>query len=73
MDDFLVKFKNLKLLFKISNDHAMKILQSNVQWETTKQFVFLYGPPTDYAGLKANLINLDRSNKYLKAICHPAF
>lgn len=73
MEDFLVKFKNLKLLAKISNGHAMEILQLNVVWKTMKQFVYLYGPPASYNGLKANLLDLGQSENYIKAICCPAF
>lgn len=30
MEYFIIEFENLKLLTNISNDHAMEILQSNV-------------------------------------------
>lgn len=55
MEDFLVEFKNLKLLAGISGDHAMEILQSNVPWDIMKMFVQLYGPLAGYKGLKDNL------------------
>lgn len=58
MEEFIVEFENLKILAKISNDHVMEILQTNVQWETMKQFVLLYRPPTNYDGPKHNLIEL---------------
>lgn len=73
MEKYLVEFKNLKLLTKISDNHAMEILQTNIQQDTMKQFVLLYGCPINYNGLKHNLLELDYANAYLKAIHHPTF
>lgn len=73
MEDYLIKFHNLKLLSKISNDHTMEILQTNIPWETMKTFVQLYGPPADYNSLKSNLLEIGHADAYLKAIHHPTF
>lgn len=73
MKEYLTEFENLKLLSKISSDHTMEILQTNVQWDMIKQFILLYGPPADYNYLKHNLIELGHADAYLKAICHPTF
>lgn len=73
MEDFLIKFENLKKLSKISGDHALEILQLNVPWETMKSFVQLYGPQADYEGLKSNLQEMGHAKAYLKAIHHPTF
>lgn len=60
MKDFVIKFKNLKLLAKISRDHAMKILQSNVNWEMIKQFILLYRPPANYNVWRQISLNLEK-------------
>lgn len=73
IEDLLVEFENLKLLAKISNNHAMEIMQLNVQWETMKQFVLLYRPLASYQGLKTNLLDLDKIEAYIKTIHHPTF
>lgn len=73
MEDFLVKFENLKLLSKILNDHTMEILQSNISWDAMKQFLYVYGPSTDYAGLKTNLQYIGEADAYLKTIHCPSF
>lgn len=73
MEDFIMEFENLKLLSKISDDHALKILQTNVSWDSMKQFVVYYYPLANYKGLKGNLIEIDKSEAYLKVICYPMF
>lgn len=73
MDDFLIEFEHLKLLTKISDDHAMEILQTNLHWDSMKQFMFLYGPPANYDNLKNNLLKISKANAYIKAIHHPMF
>lgn len=58
MKDFITEFENLKLLAKISNDHAPEILQTNVSWKAMKSFIACYSPPANYQGLKNNLIKI---------------
>src|SRR5437588_10206980 len=73
MDDFLTEFENLKILAKISDDHALEILQQNVQWEAMKQFIYVYGPPANYQSLVSNLTEIGNADIYLKSIRHPQF
>lgn len=73
IEDFITDFKNLKLLSKIPDDHTLEILQSNVSWDAMKQFVTLYGPPTNYEGLKFNLTDINKANAYPKAIYYSGF
>lgn len=71
--DFIIEFENLKLLAKISDDHTLETLQTNVSWEMMKNFIAYYGPSVNYQGLRSNLIKISRGDAYLKAIFHPTF
>src|SRR5437588_5232442 len=73
MDDFLTEFENLKILAKISDDHALEILQQNVQWEAMKQFIYVYGPPASYQSLVSSLTEIGNAEIYLKSIRRPQF
>lgn len=48
IEDFITEFENMKLLAKISDDHAIEILQQNVCWDYMEKFVTVYGPLANY-------------------------
>lgn len=73
IDDFITEFENFKSLVKISDDHAIKILQQNVQWDLMEKFITIYGPPASYWSLMSTLINVDHADQYLKMIKCPSF
>lgn len=68
-----MEFENLKLLAKISDDHALEILQQNIRWDLMEKFIAVYGPLEGYEPLKSTSTNVGHANQYLKTIKHPTF
>lgn len=67
-DEFLLKFKNLQVLAKVSKDHTLEILQQNMQWGLIEKAILLHGPLTSYDHLRDVLLTIRMAELYLLMI-----